>query len=383
MSADKSEHRVQSTWQVMAVRERIVLGCPSGHTIVLRLVSPPVVLLSSGAHHIYYGLKHHPVYASTNRLLELLAQQCEHKVCLWESDGAYSNERLMAHVFHKNKSEDFPYLNLHCKCMNHQTQLLKVSLLACSGNDLLGRLYGMAQFLRNLGYWLRMRQAFAEWVSDSLIFKQEIFSKDVAGHVTPSPTLLQLIDFVRSARNMESKELHQSFDKKVQAFLDLWNGDVSKGEPIHICSHYGLPPHERHCTDRADAIRKCIKTFFDLFMVLPTVPAPNKWTTMFSCVDFVMSGIVIHKWLRQIFVRAFRDMQFAEFDSSMAAADPKLVETLSFHAVNGRRHDSTVNFLHSDSAMWALALLSIAMEGSRALTWFWLGCLGNLQLMIV
>lgn len=52
LNADKSEQRVQSTWQVMAVRQRILVVCPDGRTIVLRLVMPPVVLLSSGAHHI-------------------------------------------------------------------------------------------------------------------------------------------------------------------------------------------------------------------------------------------------------------------------------------------------------------------------------------------
>lgn len=316
------------------------------------------------------------MFASTNQLLDLLAQQCGRTVYLWESDGAYSNERLVAHLFQKAKTDKVKSLHIHSKCQNHQTQLLNVSLLACVGNDLLSRLYGLTVFLRNLGYWLRVRQAFADWVSESLLFKQEAPSKDLTGFVTPSPALLELIDFVRSSRNIESKN-QKLFQEKVDAFLDMWNGDVSKGQPCHICSHSALPHDQKHCLDRDDAVRKCVKTFLDLFMILPSIPAPNKWTTLFGSVDFVLSGIVIHNWLSQVFARAFRGMTFAEFEPGMALADPKLVETLSFHAVNGRRHDVSLSFLQSSSSMWALSLLAVAMEASRALTWFWLGCMGD------
>lgn len=380
LNADKSEQRVQSTWQVMAVRLKVVLVCSSGQILVFRVVMPPVVLLASGAHHIYYGLRYHPVYHAVNHLLDLLAKTCQHRVCIWESDGAYSNERLMGHLINKNKSADIKVLNIHCKCQNHQAQLLNVSLLACCGHNILNRLYGLAVFLRNLGHWLRMRQALADWVSETLEFKPEVFSSQLEDHIQPSEALVELVGFIRSSRNMESPEQHQSFDQKARDFLDMWNGDSSTIFPVHICSHRGMPADQRHCQCRQDAVRKCVKTFLDLFMIMPCVPAPDKWTTMFGCIDFVLSGVVIHKWLPAVFRRAFRDMTFQEFDDTMATMDPKLVETLSFHAVNGRRHDSSLEFLTSDASMWALRLLALAMEPSRALTWFWLSCLGHLFL---
>ena len=61
-------------------------------------------------------------------------------------------------------------------------------------------------------------------------------------------------------------------------------------------------------------------------MQLPSVPAPNKWTTMFGCIDFVLSGIVIHRWLPEVFRRAFRDMTFAEFDELSSSTDCRLLE---------------------------------------------------------
>lgn len=120
-------------------------GVPQWSKFSLSVGDAPIVLLASGAEHIYYGLRHHPVFSQVNQLLELLAKRASHRICIWESDGAYSNERLMGHVFHKEKSANTNHFNLHCKCQNHQTQLVNVALLACVGKDLLGRLYGMTQ----------------------------------------------------------------------------------------------------------------------------------------------------------------------------------------------------------------------------------------------
>lgn len=58
-------------------------------------------------------------------------------------------------------------------------------------------------------------------------------------------------------------------------------------------------------------------------------------------------------------------------------ADPRLVETLSFHAVNGRRLKSSIDFFDDAESQWSLKLLCVSMEPTRALTWFWLSCLGS------
>ena len=243
--------------------------------------------------------------------------------------------------------EETQYLNLPVRCQNHATQLVNVSLLACVKHNLLSRLYGVTVFLRNLGYWLRMRRAFSDWISERLNFSQEIHSKDVTGNLQHSPALLQMLDFVKSSRSIEAKDSkdEHSFDRKAAAFLEMWNGDVSNNEPCHRCSHSALPPDQRHCRDRAHEVDKMVQTFLDLFMILPSVPAPNKWTTMFGCIDFVLSGIVIHRWLPEVFRRAFRDMTFAEFDELSSSTDCRFLEQLSFHAVNGRRHDASLAFM--------------------------------------
>lgn len=172
VDANQSGSKVQSTWQVMAARQRIILGLEGGQCMIFRIVCPPAVLLSSGAHDIYYALRYHPFFAEMNKFCEAIASHCKHRALILESDGAYSNERLVAHLLQKDKLEPIRKFILHMKCQNHQTQLINVALLAAVGKNVLNRLYGMMVFLRNLGYWLRLRQALFEWMLTRVIVKQ-------------------------------------------------------------------------------------------------------------------------------------------------------------------------------------------------------------------
>ena len=60
--------------------------------------------------------------------------------------------------------------------------------------------------------------------------------------------------------------------------------------------------------------------------------------------DFCLAGSIVHAWLPQAFQAAYADMAFKEFSEADATADPRLVESLSFHAVNGRRLKSSKDF---------------------------------------
>ena len=168
VDASCSGSRVQSTWQIMAARQRLVVAWADGRSMIVRIVMPPAVLLSSGAHDIYYALKYHPFYAALNHLLDSISKQCQYRAQILESDGAYSNERLVAHLLWKDKKEEVRKSIIHLKCMNHQTQLINVCLIATIGENVLNRLYGLMVFIRNLGYWLRLRQSLYEWTLDVL-----------------------------------------------------------------------------------------------------------------------------------------------------------------------------------------------------------------------
>lgn len=200
LNADKSDARVRSTWQTMVSRRKLLLVFPCGRSMIFSLVQPPIPLLSTGAEHIYYGLRNHPCIAGINDLLRILGRHCQHRVSITECDGASSNSRLMAHLYQKNKAEEEQHRSLlvHVRCQNHATQLINVSLVAAVGENILNRLYGFTIFVRNLGFWMRLRQALREWVSENLIFKPEAMGGTLRDSVTPDPVCVELIEYLRS-----------------------------------------------------------------------------------------------------------------------------------------------------------------------------------------
>ena len=134
-----------------------------------------------------------------------------------------------------------------------------------------------------------------------------------------------------------------------------------------------------HLSQSCYSLAKVDSLLAFLMGAMPSVPAPNKWTTLYGPMDFCISGWITHGFLQQVFKNAFHDMTFAEFNQaeSMSDADPRLVETLSFHAVNGKRLKSSTVFLETADVQWSLGLLGVAMEGNKMLTWYWLSCIGR------
>lgn len=88
-----------------------------------------------------------------------------------------------------------------------------------------------------------------------------------------------------------------------------------------------------------------------------------------------MSGSLVHNWLSRVFSEAYKHMAFKEFNEADRTTDPRLVESLAFHAVNGRRLKSSEEFLSNKDSQWMVQLLSVAMEATRFLIWHWLSCL--------
>lgn len=289
VNPDRSNARVRSTWETMVARQRIILVWPNGSCLIVRIVLPPVVLLGSAAQHIFYAMQYHPSYRSITELLGHLAASCFHRLQVFESDGAYSNDRLYAHLVQRNKLAQFRYHLTHVRCQNHQTQLCNVALFAAVGHNILNRLYGMTVFLRNLGHWIRIKQTVFAWVDANLEFRPELLADNATGQSRSHAALVEMIEFLKWNRKCES-DLEGpdsgTFEKKAKAFLEMWNSDPANPKPGHICSHESLPACQRHCANRSEAVRKCVDTLMDLFLnTMPSVPAPNKWATHYSPLD--------------------------------------------------------------------------------------------------
>ncbi|CAE7837487.1 unnamed protein product [Symbiodinium sp. CCMP2592] len=374
LNPDKGKHRSRSTWETMVYRLRIVIVWETGENLILPIVLPPVVLLSSGAAHQFYALHFHPCFKCVNDLLKVLQRHAIESFDILEADGASSNERLLAHLYQLARQD--ARLMSHSRCMSHATQLVNVAVLAGTEIEVMNRLYGLTVFLRNLGYWGRLHQALRKWVAESLVFKQDCLSEsDMPG---PDPHLQEFLMYLEFWKDLESESSDRdakAFKVKTARVLELFNGKVSGGLS-HTCTHRCVSVGHRHCKDREDAVRKCAESLADLFLsVIPTVPVPSKWTTIFSSLDFSMGGFLVGNWLPHVFKTAFGLLQFEEFAAGEQAMDPRLIEALSFSAVNGTRYRNSMSFLQNNSSAWTISLLTVVMEVSRCLTYYWLGSL--------
>ena len=376
LNPDKGRHNARSTWQTMVYRLRVVVVWETGENLVIPIVVPPVVMLSTGAAHQFYALNFHPSFRCVNKLVKLLQGQAQESFDILEADGASSNNRLLAHLY--KLARDDNRLMSHARCMNHASQLINVALLSSLDSEALNRLYALSIFLRNLGYWGRLRQALRQWVAESLVIKQEAFDKSQLP--TCDEHLQEFLDYMQFWKDLESESTDKTskeYRSKLARVGEMCNG-MSMGEGLlcHICTRQHTSQEFSHCIDREDTIRKVVDALTDLFLAcMPTIPVPSKWTTMFQSLDFCLGGFILSNWLPNVFKLAFGTLQFAEFEDGAQALDPRMIEALSFSAVNGRRFRSSLGFLESATSHWMISLLSILLEPSRCLTFYWLGSL--------
>ena len=99
------------------------------------------------------------------------------------------------------------------------------------------------------------------------------------------------------------------------------------------------------------------------------VPVPSKWTTIYGPLDFC-SG-----WLPKVFCNAFGSLTFAEFQRGEAEAetDCRLIESLAYSAVSGRRFQSSLSFLEDACSRW---MVSPVVSCKTRVLWYLLGFWG-------
>eukprot|EP00439_Symbiodinium_sp_Y106_P065057 s2155_g10.t1 len=153
------------------------------------------------------------------------------------------------------------------------------------------------------------------------------------------------------------------FEKKLEAFEEMWTGSFS-----------GKPKHKSNRGTRADAVEKMASTFIALLLTtLPAIPAPNKWTKIFRVSDFVGLGTLVNNFLPSIFELAFQPIMFKDTtDTSHQEEDPRLVEGLFFHAVQGKRYHATKTCLTCGLSQWCCRCWLLVSEHLRRLVYHWL-----------
>ena len=206
-----------------------------------------------------------------------------------------------------------------------------------------------------------------------MLFLQDVlvFNPNADSLAPPDPLMQQTIDFLQTWHHGRDADAEADaackasrFQKHLSEFKDMWNGSFA-GLPVHNCC-------PGHCASRDEAAQKMAKTFVMLLLsALPAVPSPNKWTKIFPASDFVGVGILVNNFLPNIFQLAFQPVMFSS-DMQHEEADPRLVEGLYFHAVQGKRYASSQEFLMCPFAQWSCRCWLLLSEHLRRLVFYWL-----------
>lgn len=352
---------------------------PSNHPEAL----PPIPLISASAENMYLGLRHHPSFAVVTQLMDKVSGCAELPGCvIHEVDGAYANERLHAYSLTQPNFDTRvggAFLDA-ARCQNHATHLVTVAMLGLLQRKLLSKLYQLSVFLNNLGYVLRLQLAMKTWLAENLDFR----AYSDMNNLQPDPLMAELLDMLVCGRQVEGhgKEearRQQRFAKKIEAFKDMWNGQAS-GQPQHFCNCYSgsCDRSPCHCKSRADAVEKMSQAAIDLLLIAsPAPPVPNKWTKLWKPVEFVALGLLLNGFLPKIFSLAFKSLKFDAATAESKDADPRMIESLHFHEVQGKRFEGSIAFLHDSDAHFAMRVLFIVAENLQLLTYHWLENLGR------
>lgn len=124
--------------------------------------------------------------------------------------------------------------------------------------------------------------------------------------------------------------------------------------------------------DAAAANATFCKTIRQLLLrTLPCVPVANNWTKISPCLQFAVSGILVHQVLPALFHIAFQAFAaVATITSSNAfdELDPAMREEVYFRQINGVRIEKTRVFFDDLEVHAKLIMLALVMEPMQWLT---------------
>jgi len=143
-----------STWQVMVVRLEIFVGWNICMVVQSSIVVPNMLVASPTAENMYNCIFYHKGLLPYRASLRLLCALSKWSLELHETDGAYANTRLRAHLL--RQQDRAKTLDCGFVCRLHATQLIEAALVAQLPGNILSRLYSLTLLLRTSGHFARM-----------------------------------------------------------------------------------------------------------------------------------------------------------------------------------------------------------------------------------
>jgi len=144
-----------SVWHVLVARLRLLIASkmPGGcRTFSYVFVMPPLILASTGAASIWHSLFFSQLTGPLLHAVSMLRRKAQVVIDLAETDGAYANDKLCAHLFAESSPAT---LWEHVHCSLHANHLIEVAIMAVNP-QLLSKLYSLTIFFRTNGYYAKM-----------------------------------------------------------------------------------------------------------------------------------------------------------------------------------------------------------------------------------
>ena len=394
-----TQEQQNSVWHVLVSRLKLVVAWsrPDGvlQPFTIALVLPTLVVPSTSAASIFSQLFHHPLNAAIFTAVRELSELSTFATKLYETDAAYANQRLTAHLFTTAEAND---LMCHWLCSLHQLQLVESAVTACVGRkcNLIAKLYSLTLLLRSGGSFMNMVSRLRGMIQDSCVVRHgpaELEAKEYS-HEVARYLLTHYKRFSECQGSFRSRmpepgpgsesEDEREFDFEAQEhpfpmgkglanffgwvkeFLAVYNGAWwSSGVLVHHCR--GCCRSQEHTLERMEAAAKHVA-----FREMPATPALNKWTKLGPCCDVVLFGMLWH----QGFLNAFGRLALGDLRAHAAAAaaagadagepvDTQYLNDLSFSAVQGRRYNMSASMLRDAASVVALTVLSLVLEPLR------------------
>ena len=364
------------------------------YTIIL----PPLVVPGTSAGQLWHALFHSPLTGPMLHAVSLLRQKAKIVILHHETDGAYANDKLAAHLHSlfgagKNMFE-------HEHCALHANQLIEVALLAVFPK-LLSRMYSLTKLFKTSGYFMKLVQSLEPYILQTLQVRQGAPPDEMRVF------LQEMIDYIRCHRNrfvrLQNRIKHHwlrldgaesgsdgddfssgstqsgararaTFEKAAERFSAAWNGPLWESG---VCVYYQPHGDTKSRVEIAREMASSAKAF--LFNTVPSSPAANKWTKLGPSADFMTFALCPHRLLAGAFSKLKEPKEETTLQGDLNDLDPDLCKDVAFSAVAGSRYKASKEFLGAEETPTLLMRLCLVLEPLRHLTGWWMKCASDVE----
>ena len=393
-----------STFHVMVARLRLFIAWETAaagiQVFAYTIILPPLVVPGTSAGQLWHALFHSPLTGPMLHAVSLLRQKAKIVILHHETDGAYANDKLAAHLYKLFGAGQNMFEHAHCAL--HANQLIEVALLAVFPK-LLSRMYSLTKLFKTSGYFMKLVQSLEPYILETLQVRQgappdemQVFLREMINYIRCHRNRFVRLqnrirhhwlrldgaesgsdsddDDVSSSSTKPGARARAMFEKAAERFSAAWNGPLWESG---VCVYYQPHGDTKSRVEIAREMAFSAKAF--LFKTVPSSPAANKWTKLGPSADFMTFALCPHRLLAGAFSKLKQPKEEATLQGDLNDLDPDLRKDVAFSAIAGSRYKASKEFLGAEETPMLLMRLCLVLEPLRHLTGSWMKCASDVE----